>query len=98
MEELRDIVNPGLLALVRAEGCNYDVLDNWPENTLRRPLIKAQTTRRCRSNCQPHSVLIQQFKSIMVDLSVQVRTASNSLSPDNRDAVRNKLRQLREQS
>lgn len=98
VEELRDTVDSGILALVRAEGCYQDVLDNWLENPLRRPLTEAQTARLCCSHCQPHLASIQQFEFIMVDPSAQVRTASSLLSQDKRDAVRDELRQLRAQA
>ncbi|KAI0752220.1 P-loop containing nucleoside triphosphate hydrolase protein [Irpex lacteus] len=95
LDEMRATVDPGILALVRAEGCYQDVLDNWLENPLRRPLTQAQTTRRCCSHCQPDLASIKEFEFVMVDPSIQVQATSNVLPRDSRDAVSHELRRLR---
>lgn len=95
LDEMGAAVDPGILALVRAEGCYQDVLDNWLENPLRRPLSETQTTRLCCSHCQPHLASIKEFEFVMVDPSVQVQTTSNVLPQDSRNTVSNELRRLR---
>ncbi|KAI0737483.1 P-loop containing nucleoside triphosphate hydrolase protein, partial [Irpex lacteus] len=65
---LPEATDPGILALVRADGCYQDVLDHWLENPIRqRPFTYDMAARLCCSHCQPDLAAIQEYQWIAVD-------------------------------
>ncbi len=94
--ELSAAVDPGILALVRADGCYQDILDRWLENPPRqRPLTLIDATRACCSHCQPQLTANQEYRWITVDPAQQAGTSVYTLTPEDRDTVLTELRRLR---